>query len=273
MSLIGGILAVGLGIFANTTEQKFERQAAEQIKQEILGEEAECSVNIRPAIVAAAWGELDSARITASKFSLQQTPIFQEPSFSQSGKIGSLEFRLSDFTLRGLRINQLEVDIPGCRYDFGVAKRTKQIRISRSGVGTGKVEVLAEDLANYIVHKFAEVKECTVQIRNGFLWVEGYGEFLIVKTKFAVIARLESQDGHKLMLTQPKVYFDWTRAEPTSAKLLVDALNPIIDLDEDLRLFGALYVNQLELEDGKMIATGDAKIPVNPNDLPADNQY
>lgn len=272
MSLIGGILAVGLGLFANSTEQKFERQAAEQIKQEILGEEANCAVNIRPAIVAAAWGELDAVSITASNFALQQTPIFQEPHFSQSGKIGNLSFSLSDFTLRGLRINQLEVNIPGCRYDFGLAKRTKQIRISRSGVGNGKVEVLADDLAQYIVHKFAEVKECSVQIRNGFLWVEGYGEFLIIKTKFAVIARLEPLDGHKLMLIQPKVYFDWVRAEPNSAKLLVDALNPIIDLNEDLRLFGALHVNQLELQDGKMIATGDAKIPVNPNDMSADNQ-
>lgn len=260
LALLG--LALGIG---SAEVDKFERAAAAEISTELTGESKTVKVDAVPDGLGMAWGALKQATITASGFSVDELPFFTEPDRSKAGRLDLLQLRLTDFYLRGLRIEELVADIPDCRYDFGLAKSKKMFRLSKSGVGTGSVKILEQDLADYIVKKYAEIKSATVKVYNDIVWVEGYGEFLIVKTDFAIIAKLKAVDGTKLELTDAKIYFDWVRADEMSAKVLLDALNPVIDLDKDLGLYDAISVEHILLRDGFILASGRTKIPIKPD--------
>ena len=261
--LLLALFGFGLG-FGDAEISKFERLAAAEILSRLSGDSARVQVDVVPDGLAVAWGSLTRATITASDFSLTELPLFTEPERSQAGRLGELRLRLYDFELRGLRIKELRADIPGCRYDFGLARSERTFRLSKSGVGTGSVKILEQDLADYIVMKYAEVKSATVKVYNDVVWVEGYGEFLIFKTEFAIIAKLTAVEGTKLDLTDAKIYFNWRRADPAGAQALLDLLNPVIDLDEDLNLHGAISVGSIRLRDGVLLIEGDTKIPVRP---------
>ncbi|MBX3096751.1 MAG: LmeA family phospholipid-binding protein [Fimbriimonadaceae bacterium] len=263
--VIAAALGIGLG-FAGREEQRFERLAATDIAARLEGESKAVSVNVRPDGLAALGGGLTFAEITAHDFSLQQLPLFTEPDRSTAGRIDLLRLNLSNFSLRGLRVARLEANIPDCRYDFGLARREHQIRLSRSGEGTGQVEIRAADLAEYIVAKFAEIKTCTVELRGGWAWIEGYGEFVIVKSNFAVIARVIPDGSRKLALSEAKIYFDWQRADALAAKVLLDTLNPVVDLDADLGLHGAVDVESVRCADGLLVAAGTTRIPTRTTD-------
>lgn len=266
MGLLSTAILIGLGIFGQSEEKRFESLAAKDIDARLQGIDKLVRVNVRPSGFEALSGRLESASIFASDFSLRELPLFTEPDRSQSGKIDLLQLRLSRFKLRGLRIEELSADIPDCRYDFGLARSQKQIRLSRSGVGSGTVRINENDLAEYLVEKYSEIKSCKVKVYNDVVWVEGYGEFLIVKTNFAVIAKISVEDGVKLNLSDAKIYFDWRRADSFSGSGLLKTLNPVVDLEKDLGLFDAVYVESVRLRDGVLEAKGKTKIPVKPAD-------
>ncbi len=257
------LLGLGFG-YGDMEVAKFERLAAAEISSQLSGDDRTVTVKAVAGGLSLAWGELESAEIDARHFSLQQLPFFTEPWRSKAGKLGMLHLRLSDFNLRGLQINELRADIPDCRYDLGLARGKKQFRISKSGEGTGSVRVDEKALADYIVKKYAEVKSATVKVYNDVVWVEGYGEFLIVNTNFTVIAKLTPVDGTKLVLTDAKIYFDWVRAEPAAAKVLLDLLNPVVDLYSGLGLYDAISVTDVRLRDGYVLAIGRTRVPVKP---------
>ncbi|QYK53758.1 MAG: hypothetical protein KF824_02430 [Fimbriimonadaceae bacterium] len=269
MSLLGMFLVGGGIFFADQERVRFENRAAEDIRAKLNNVQGEVKVKVQPSGLAAAWGELDTATISANNFSINELPLFTEPDRRTSGKIGMLQLRLTDFTLKRLKCAELQADIPGCRYDYGLAKNEKQIRLSRSAIGTGWVRIREADLAEYLVKKFAEIKTCTVKLHGSTVWVEGYGEFLVVNTNFAVIADLGIEDGTKLYLKNAKVFFDWIRADGPAVDVLLKTLNPVVDLKKDMGLYDAVYVEKVIIKDGELKAIGMTKIPTKPTSEPA----
>lgn len=255
-------LLLGLGLYGDREVARFERLAAEEISSQLTGDQR--VVKVDADAYASASGHLASATIEARDFSLTQLPFFTEPLRSKAGRLDMLRLRLRDFTMRGLKIAELTADIPDCRYDFGLARSKQVFRISKSGEGIGSVRVNEEDLAKYIVDKYAEIKSATVRIYNDVVWVEGYGEFLIVNTNFAVIAKIAPVDGTKLMLTDAKIYFDWVRADPPAAKVILDLLNPVVELHDGLGLFDAIHVTDVRLRGGFVLASGRTRVPERP---------
>ena len=265
-------LLLGLGFGLSSVETaRFERAAAADIASRLSGDAVQVSVKIVPNGIAAAWGEVSSATISANNFSLDQLPLFTEPDRSQYGKLHRLRIQLSDFRLRGLLVSELTVDIRDCRFDLGLARSERKLRLTRSGEGLGTVKIAEDSLAEYIVEKYAEIKSATVRVYNDVIWVEGYGEFLFLKTDFAIIAHIVAVDGTKLTLTDAKIYFDWQRADPAAVQILLDILNPVIDLDADLGLFGAITVEHVRLRNGVLEASGPARIPIKPSAGCTDN--
>lgn len=255
-------LAFGLG---GAGMRRFERKAAADLAAQLHGGRAHVEVQAKvngPA--GALLGDLQSASIRASGFSTPGLPLFVEPERSQKGRIGELRLELTDFKLAGLRVERLEATIPECRYDFALALSQGQVRLSRSGEGTGYVRVNERDLEDWILRKFHEIKRVWVRVDKDRVWVEGYGEFLIMKTGFAVIADLVPEDGTRLALANAKVYFGWRRAEPETARVLLEALNPVVDLPKDLGLYDAIHVERIRLRDGAVEAWGRTRVPERP---------
>jgi hypothetical protein len=265
------LVALGLGalVWIGGAElHRFEKIAAADLRSRL-----ECTASTQVSVRAQTngllglFGELESVTIRASGFSTPGLPLFTEPRRSQAGRIGKLNLELSDFSIAGLHVERLTATIPGCRYDFGLALRHRQLRLSRSGVGVGTVTILEEDLARWILQKFHEIERVTVKIDRDRAWVEGFGRFLVATTEFAVIADLAIQEGSRLRLSDAKVYFDWLRVEPETRDVLLRTLNPIVDLDKDLGLYGAIVLEGVRLRDGRVTAWGSTRIPI----LPADN--
>ncbi|MCU0315469.1 MAG: hypothetical protein MUC92_02630 [Fimbriimonadaceae bacterium] len=258
------LLLTAGGLWGSSEERRFERLAAQDIASRLQGEGKKVSVNVRPNGIAAAWGEISLATITASHFSLEGLPLYTDPTRSRSGILSLLQLRLSNFTIRGLKVAQLEADIPYNRYDFGLARGSKQIRLSHSGVGTGWVRLDEAAIADWITKKFREIKRASVSISKDRITVSGFGEFLIATTDFKVEARVEHRDKTKLWLVEAKVLFGTEEADPFTTQTLLRILNPVVDLDRDLGLLDAVEITKIELHQGHLIARGKTKIPQEP---------
>lgn len=262
MGLLGLIL-FGLGLGAASAEvEVFERAAARDIRSRLQGEDSQVEVDVM--LDGFRFGSVATADIKAKDFALDGLPLFTEPERSTAGRIGSLRLNLNNFVLRGLRVEQLSADIPGCRFDLALALKQRELRLSRSGVGDGSVKIHQDDLAEWITRKFAEIKSCKVDASRGSVLVEGYGEFLIVKTDFQVLAKLRAVDGTKLVLDDAKIWFNWQRADPIAAEQLLKTLNPVVDLSKDLGLYDAVLVEEIDARDGYVTARGKTKIPTKP---------
>jgi len=258
------VLGLLFGLFGLGASEvsRFERDSARDIYQQLEGPKRRVSIVARyPGILSPALGEVDEVIIRASHFKTDGLPLFTEPERSTAGSIRWLRLDLQDATLKGLRIDQLKADIPDCRFDFQFALRKRKIRLSRSGTGTGSVRILAADLQTFILKKYHEIKKCTVEFRNGKVKVTGQGEFLVFNAAFEITARLKT-DGTKLELTDAEILFDGKLADDNAKQALLDTMNPVVDLDADLQLFGAITLEQITLENGVLLATGRTKIPV-----------
>ena len=260
------------GLFAaifycgNSEVHRFENLAARDIRATLHGDQAKVSVRTQlNGIVGGVMGDLSEVTIRASNFETDGVPLFTEPGLSKKGIIRDLRLELRDFTIAGLRVRELVSDIPDCHYDYALAVAKHKIRLSESGYGRGDVVIGERDLERFILRKFGEIKQVSVRVAGGRVHVEGYGEFLILKANFSVDANLIAVGGTKLALDDAKILFDGKAADDVSRNAILEALNPVVDLDRDLKLYDAIYVDKLTLEDGTIRAEGTTKIPDDPN--------
>ena len=266
--MIGFILAA-IGVlsgFGKISVRQFELAAASDIRGKLTGEHVQVNVQTKlNGLIGGPLGDIKQATIFASNFQTPGLPLFTEPWRSKKGIVRELRIDLSNFMLGKLRVESLKASIPDCRFDYGLATRKKVIRLSKSGVGTGTVRLKAEDLEAFILKKFAEIKRVTVRIEKDKVFVDGFGEFVIVQTNFSVIATLGSPDGKTLELQNARIFFDDKPAEDAAKKVLLDTLNPVVDLNRDLKLYDAIQVKGIRLLDGYLEAWGDTRIPDSPD--------
>lgn len=259
--------ALGFGLFhlAGGEVHRFERLAASEVATKIQGSAREVQIraNVGPD---GALGDVWHVLLAARRFDADGLPLFTEPQRSKAGLVRTLDIDLSDFSLRGLHVDRLRASIPSCRFDLSLAVRHHTFRLSRSGVGTGEVVVSDRDLGAFILRKFHEVKSVYVRVSNGRIHVEGHGEFLLLSTDFAIDAHLEARDGDKLVLSDARILFDGQPAGPEANEVLLNTLNPVVDLNRDLGLHGAMRVDRLDLSDGLIRASGAVTIPNLPSD-------
>jgi hypothetical protein len=258
------ILGAGLllGGFAGREVRSFERAAAADIASRLQGDSKEVKVGVElDGPFRAATGRLAVATITARNFSLESLPLFTEPERSKKGRVDVLRLRLYDFNLRGLRIQELSADINDCRYDYNLAIREKKVRLSKSGFGPGYARVDAKALEDFILHKYSEIKSIKVQLKKYKVFVEGTGDFLLFKSNFYVIADLVPRNGTELWLENTIVFMDGVRVRDGSERALLQALNPVIDENKDLKLYGALRMERVAIHDGYLELFGTATIP------------
>lgn len=246
----------------------FEEAAAAEILTKLEGPNKQVNIQTKlNGIIGGPAGDLSQVTIFAQSFSTPGLPLFTEPDRSKVGRIRLLKIELTDFSLKGLRIESLKAAIPDCRYDYNLAVRKKQMRLSKSGVGEGEVTILAADLERFILHKFKDIKRVSVKIDRDKVWVEGYGEFALITTNFLVIASLGFPEGRRLELTNARIFFDDKAADAGSSRVLLSKLNPVVDFSEDLGLFDAITVDRIQLREGVLKAWGKTKIPDKPNEL------
>jgi hypothetical protein len=261
LGALAGLL-FGLG---GAEVRRFEEAVAADIASKLQGPAKTVEVQARfNGPFGGAKADLSAGVIRASNFHTDELPLFTEPERSTRGRVKKLILDLQNFSLGKLKIDHLSAEIPECRFDWAHALRAKQIRLSRSGIGKGSVSISEEALESFILSKFEEIKTVDVKCDRDFVWVEGQGEFLMILTQFRVLAKLEPKDGDKLILTRARIAFDGLPVDPVAAQTVLETLNPIVDLDKDLRLHGAITLEGVEAADGRLRAWGTVKIPERP---------
>ncbi|HSI73508.1 MAG TPA: LmeA family phospholipid-binding protein [Fimbriimonas sp.] len=257
-------LLAGLFLVGGREVRAFENAAAREIASTLQG--AEKRVEVRSVVgPEALFGDVHAVTIKASHFETEGLPLFTEPERSTRGVLRTLNLELTDFTLRGLHVQSLKASIPDCRFDLPLALRHRKIRLSRSGAGPGEVLVTEKDLEQFIPIKLREIKSVRVRLDRDKVFVDGYGEFVVFAANFSVIARLEPRNGNQLVLSHARIFIEGAPADAASAKVLMDTLNPVIDLDKDLLLYGAISVDRLKIGNGELRANGLTKIPAKPS--------
>lgn len=265
--LFVGLAAIG-GVLTGEVVRRFERDAARDIATRLQGPGVTVRLKTVPqGPFGLLQGDIRRGTIEATHFEASQLPLFTEPARPQNGRLRELRLSLVDFRLAGLHIDRLEATIPNCRYDLNLAKREHKVRLSRSGEGTGDVHVRQADLEAFVLKKYHEIKSVAMNLSGGYAEIDGVGEFLLVRTRFHVVASLVAVDKRKLALAKAIVYFDGMPASTEASQALLKALNPVVDLDADLKLHGAIDLERVTLDHGELIATGKTRIPIE-NDMP-----
>jgi len=245
--------------------RSFEREAAKDIALKLEGEHKKVEVKVKSdGLFGALEGRFSKVSIVARDFSVNGLPLFTEPDRSKYGRIATLQIRLFDFSLRGLRIEELRSDLYDCRFDFGLALDERKVRLSRSGTGEGYVRVNEKALEDFILQKYHEIKRIRVELKKYKVFVEGYGEFPFFRTEFYVIADLVPRKDYELHLENAYVFLGRSIDE-TMKRALLDFINPVIHENEDLALCGALKMRKVIIRDGILELFGEANIPEKPN--------
>lgn len=262
------LVALGLAglIFGVGTSEvrRFENAAARDIKTRLQGESVQVKVRTKMDPFQAVGGRLKSATITASDFTTDGLPLFTQPNGSKRGRLDELKLSLSDFELTGLKVKKLEARIPDCRFDFGLAQRKGQIRLTKSGVGTGSVEVTGEALVQYVLKKHPSLRNVVITMGRDVIHITGTGRFLTFEANVDIKSRLSSPDGQTLQLVDSDIKINGQQAIPIARDSVLKVLNPVVDLDRDLKLFGALKIERVEILESSIRAIGVAHIPDQP---------
>lgn len=259
IGLAGLLFGVG-----SSEVRRFENAAGKDISGRLQGEAKQVKVRTKLDPFQAMGGRFKSATITASQFTTEGLPLFTQPEGSTRGRLDELKINLSDFHLTGLRVKKLEARITGCRFDFGLAQRKGQIRLTKSGEGLGSVEVEQDALRDYILKRFPSISKLSVKLEEGQATFEGTGRFVTFVADFRVTGQFFSPDGNRIELKDAKVFVGDQEGNPVITKAVLDLLNPVLDLDRDLLLYGAIRVKDLKVGQGILVASGVAKIPDEP---------
>lgn len=266
--LLAPLIALG-GLFADHMLKAFERYAAADISAALTGAHKRVMVTAEPnGLVGGAAGQLTLARIEASGFETPRLPFFVQPELSRRGRIGQLELLLRDFKLSGLQVRLLQARLPGCRYDFGLALRSRKVRLSKSGTGRAYIEIEQEAIARFALQKYRSIEELSIQLRSDKVLIDGVGTVLFARSPFFVVADLVAS-GSKIELARARVLVGGEWLDDATVRSVIRGLNPVLDLDRDLGLYGALNVDRMLLRDGVLRAWGSVRIPDMPESVRA----
>jgi len=262
--LIGLFAALlGGGALAEAELARFERAAAAEVGSHLeRTAETVVSVEVTPlGVVESLRGEVSHVSITARGFAVQGLPLFTEPDLEKTGTIRSLEIVLHDFNLRGLQVEELRARLSRCRYDFGLARSQRVLRLTESGEGPGYVRVGERALERFILHKYRNINRVSVRLDAGKILVSGQGDFGFVKAEFMVLAQIGQRNGTQLVLENARVVLDGIRADAATARGFLEAINPVIDENRDLRLNTAMTIEEVRIRDGFIELFGTARVP------------
>lgn len=266
MNILGLLTGIGLliGVGGNTVHQ-MERHASNDIRTLLRSPNAKVRTRLMiDGPINGPFGVLQSVQVFAQDFTISALPLFVEPWRAKDGWIKSLDITFSNFSLAGLRVESLHAQIPDCRYDFGFARKTRSVRLSKSGTGRGTIVVKIADMEAYALHKFREIKSISLEFFGSRVLAKGRATLLMKEYGFEILSGYAVQGKRQLVLVQPKIWMDGRRATPAIAAAVTKLLTPVLHLDRDLKLFGAFDIESIQFNGDRVIISGPMRIPAFP---------
>lgn len=253
--------ALGLLLFGAGAKEvrRFERLAAADIAAHLQGPHK--AVSVRIELGSLRPGHLRLVVIEAEHFQTPTLPFWTEPQRSQEGRIDRLSIRLKDFEIGGLPIQSLDIELKDCRWDVAYAVREGRIRLSRSTVGAFTARVDEAGVRQFLARRYPFLKVRLLRIDPYKVLLEGDLTTPLGETPFEVVARAKLWRSSGMSLEPAYLTFGGKRISAAENPALGRLLSPVIDLDRDFGLRGALAIRELKLADGAILLSGAATIP------------
>ncbi len=258
--VLGGVAA--LGLIASGQVRRYERDLANDVSSRLSGPNRQVSIKTKPrGLEGYLTGDLNRVTISATKFETPELPLFTEPDREKRGRCRKLEIRLADFVLGRLHVQHLDADIPSCRYDLRFAQQKHRIRLSESGEGVGNVSLNEADLSDYAVRKYPILKQVSVRLDHGGVRIKGLVDVVVFAGQFELSGSLARNGNRGIDLVNAGMTLNGKSVDPAQLSAMLTRLNPLVDLDRDLGLHGAMDVEGVRFRRGSVEAWGKARIP------------
>jgi len=256
------LIAAAFGLlfhFGSKEVKRFEHLAATDLASHLEGPKKQVKVKIRLGSLRP--GHLREAVIEASGFSTPSLPLWTEPWRSKEGRIDKLIIHLSDFEIGGLPVDKLDIELADCRWDVACAVKEGKIRLSRSGSGTFKATISQDGIVRYLAARYPFIKASSFEIETYKILFSGSLATPLGSTSFDLVAvpRLHGSSG--LSLDPAYLSFGGRRTDVRQEPALQRIFDPVLDLDRDFGLRGALLIDRLSLTNKLLDITGSATIP------------
>lgn len=244
--------------------RRLERAAERQILAQ-LGGTGRVHVRIEPR-----WGTLgvllaraERIHVEATDFHTAQMPFFTEPPVpSWQGKARQVTIAFNHFSVAGVPIRRFEASIPDVMLDSRAAAFNLRIRLFHAGWGAGWVELDEEGLLAFIRRRLPEIRSPVVRIAPSGIQVEGELSALLVPWRFSASGGVQvAEDGLRLLLTDVQLQVEGKDLPPAVTQKVLSALNPVLDVQRDLRLGSAFVIERAEVHSGFVRLIGRATVP------------
>jgi len=243
--------------------RRLERAAERQIRSE-LGGAGEVRVQIKPQ-----WGALgvllakaDAIHVYASGFQTAQMPFFTEtPVTAWQGHARRVHIKLEDFRLRGVPVRRLEATLPNVALDSRAAAFALRIRLFRTGWGDGRVTLDETCLTEFIARRLPEVHSVQVNLAASGVTITGEIAALLGSWRFTASGQVAVREGQQVVIENASLHMEGEELPQAVVQKVMDALNPVLDIERDLRLGSAFVVERVEQGDGSISLIGRATIP------------
>jgi hypothetical protein len=245
--------------FGGKEVHRFERLAECDLSHQ-LGVDIK-NVSVRIKLGSLQLGHLAEVSIDAKNFTVEELPLSTESWRSRAGKIERLQIHLSDFTLGKLPFKELKVTLIDSRWDVTAAMRDRRFHFSRSGKGSFEATIDEVGLRTYISRRYPQVIPELVSIDLYKMTLEGNLVTPFGSSRFVTLAKGILSGPRTLSLAPAYLTFDGVSASDQLKKTFLKTLNPVIDLDRDFNLNGALSMTGIWFKKGEMVIVGTATIP------------
>ncbi len=178
------------------------------------------------------------------------------------GSIKHLRLDLRDFTLNGLPVRRLTADIPDSTYDLGWAFYRSRLQLRSAGAGPASVELSSNSLLLFVNQKYSDIlSDVKLRSNNENLSLSGIIRLFGVPTRFTATGTLAPREHRFVDLTAPVVTLNGKLLPTKDAEIVLSAVNPLLDLENDFGLRGFFLLDTISVGDSSLTLRGRMTIP------------
>lgn len=260
-TLLGTILI----IFGGNQWHRIERDVASDIRQQLGDPRAKIRVRMTPdGPINIAFGTLQRVQVFAKDLKMESLSIYTEPERNQDGLVKRLDINFENVVLKSLRIESLTATLENCRFDKPLAIGHRRIRVSNSGTGWGQATITETALTEFAAKRYPTLSYPEVKLEYGKVSVSGDVRLPGLVGRVRVLGTLASPNGSSLALTHPRIWLNNKRLDSKFRPAVMALMGSFFDIDADLGLAGAVKINTISVQNGRVTLAGPILLPTRP---------
>lgn len=264
--------ALGIGIFGlfvvhGNLEPRVRRDAVEQVQEGFQKTgTVRASVKARGMLGYLA-NDLYSVDIYGKDNRAKTLPFQVYPRGGWKGSIRHLRVHLENFDLNGVKVSGLEADVPFVKYDITRAMVHGRLHFRGAEPGTATVTLSPENVQGFLVKRFgALVSDAHVVFEQGKVVITGRLLVLASRKPFRSVSGLGIREG-KIELVNTEFFLDDKPVPSISLAGIMKQLNPVLDVERDLRMQGVLSLKSVAVTPSGIRVDCDLRLPIHEESL------